>query len=311
MVMYLTVSKRSILNSILLAISCYCAFIIRPVFLIFPFILFAYFVIHNKKDILFSALFILLFSAFLIPFGVWNKVNHGVFKITTIDGAAGAMQMGYWALKLPDGYTEPFYWGHNMAYDLTRPRFYTKEQEQENIKQYKNEWAMILDSVKKFQTSEDSAYLMEMKKNPNIFPIHNSRYTIEREKLIMKVTLKNVFNDPVYTIKSKMYEFLRFYITGINYNRMYKPDTIFGKIRIFYPMFVTFVFIFCALIYCTGLFLLKRLKFNHSAAFIILFWYYGIIHLPFSIQARYTIPIHMLILSFLSIALLNNSRKSG
>ena len=304
--MYLLVLKRSSINVILLAFSCYAAFIIRPSFLLFPFVMFVYLVISNKKDLLKAILFIVAYVALLIPFGMWNKMNHGIFKITTIDGAAGAMHMGYWALKLPDGYTEPFYWGHNTEYDLTRPHFYTKDQELENVKIYEKECSEIWNTAKKYESIEDSLNIVEMKKNTKIFVIHNSKYTIEREKLLMKANIRNILNDPVYIVKSKIYEFVRFYVTGINYKKLKNCNTLSDYVNTIYPTLVTLIFIFFGLIYTTVLILFKRVRFKYALCFILLFWYYGVMHLPFSIQARYTIPIHLLILSIISISILRN-----
>jgi len=302
--MFLVVSERTVRNSLLLAISCYCAFIIRPAFLLFPFVLFACFIYKNRKDIKKPVLFILSYMILLIPFGLWNKCNNGVFKVTPIEGGGGVAYLGFWELKLPDGYTEHFYWGTNTEYDLTKPAFYTPAEQQENVKKFEAESNMILDSTKKYLSKEDSATFEYMRKmGPGYFPIYNSKYTVEKEALLWQTIRKDALNDPGYYVKSCVYHFVRVYMTGINYKDLEDAHSHLRKMRVLYPFVVTLLFILGGLMLITFSAVFKKVEFNYLFAFVFLFWYYGMIHMPFSIQSRYTIPVHLLILAILAVTI--------
>ncbi|MBI5540685.1 MAG: hypothetical protein HY951_11540 [Bacteroidia bacterium] len=311
--MFLVCSKRSLRNMLFIAITCYCTFIVRPAFLLFPFILFIYFIIQNKQQYKLSLIFIFFYIALLIPFGLWNKSNHGIFKITTIEGAAGAMHLSYWALKLPDGYTERFYWGNNTSYDLTKPHFYNNDEIIKNVKDYETECKLLWNNLKQFETRNDSLDLVKMSQlNPEIFVLHNSKYNIEREKLLTQITKQHILNDPGYYLKSRTYQLFRTYVTGINYKNLEESNSFLGKIKVIYPFVITFAFIFLGLIFITIKILLKKTHFKNKYGFVLLFWYYGIIHLPFTIQARYSIPVHLLILSILTITIIKEKTyKNG
>lgn len=303
--MYLIFLKRSILHAVFLAFSCYSAFIIRPAFLFFPILLFIYFIFQNKKDIKFSAAFIFIYSILLIPFGLWNKFNHGVFKVTPMEGGAGVAHSGYWQLRLLDGYTENFYWGNNTMYDYFKPQFYTDAEQQKNIKIFEQEWIDLLSKINIYESKEDSLYLDYMNKNnPGIFLLHNSKYTLKREQALWGLTKQHITNDPVYYIKSRIYHFIRFYFSGVNYKNLQDSSSFSGILKVVYPFIITFAFIFTGLIFITVTAAFRKIHFFNLFAFILLFWYYGAVHLPFVTQARYSIPIHLLILSVLSVTIL-------
>jgi hypothetical protein len=303
--MYLLMLDRSLLNAILLGASCYGAFIVRPSFLLFPFILFLYFLYQYRKDFKFSALFISVYVLLLIPFGLWNKANHGKFKVASLEGGAGAAHYGFWQLKLPDGYTEQYYWKNNVGFDLTKPNFYSKTEEKENVRIFESEWNNLLKKSNLYLSKADSSWLDYMNKNnPGIFLLYNSKFTMERENLLWKLTIENIINDPVYFIKSRLYHLMRFYVSGVNYDNLNNVTSFMGKIKIIFHFIVTLTFIFGGLIFITLCAIFKKIHFQNIFAFLMLFWYYGIMHLPFVIQARYTIPVHLLILSILAVAIL-------
>nr|MBK9652760.1 hypothetical protein [Bacteroidota bacterium] len=281
--MYLFTRKRSYGQVIFLAITCYCAFIVRPSFLIFPFLMVAYSIFIAREEYKLHTTFITLFVILLIPFGVWNKVNHGIFKITPLEGGAGVMHIGFWAYKLPAGYTEPFYWGNSTGYDLTQPKFYSVSEQKENQKKYEKECTALWSKLDVYETPEDTFYLSYMKNNnPGIFPLHNSRYTIEREKLLNRVTVSNVMNEPFYTFKCKLYQIVRFYVTGINFNDWNKAESFASKLKCIYPTLITLFSIFSGLLFIT--FILFSIKYFESISSLLL-CYFGIMalyiyHLP-------------------------------
>ena len=299
---YLITCNRGILNSILLALFTYGAFIVRPSFLLFPFVLFVYFLIVNKRDFKYASTFIVAYILLLIPFGIWNKTNHGLFKVTPLEGGAGVAHMGFWQLKLPDGYWESFYFGNVMVPDLTKPPLYTKEELADNVKKFESEAAVLTAKQNVFLAREDSAYLAYMStQRLGLILTHNSRYTIEREKIIWKEVIENVKEEPGYYLISRCYHLFKAYVTGINYITLAQTHSILGKIKLIYPFVVTLIFIFCGLLYITISTILSKKYFPYQWILILLCWYYGVVHLPFTMQSRYTIPVHLLILVLLSL----------
>lgn len=307
LVVYLIITrKKSTYTALLLALSCYASFIVRPAFLIFPFLIFIYFIFEDKKNFKFSSYFIALYLTLLIPYGIWNKINHGVFKITSIEGGAGVAHMGFWQLKLQDGYTEKYYWGNNTSYDYTKPAFYTITEQKRNTLFFEKEGYDLLNDISIYETKEDSLFLQLMKKAPDVLPLHNSEYTLAREKKLWEITKNNIMEEPIYYIKSRIYHFFRYYVTGINYRDLQNATNLLQKTKVIYPFVVTFLFIFCGLIYLTISMLRKKNRFPFIHLFVLMSLYYGVIHLPFVIQARYTIPIHLLIIMGLALVLQKN-----
>ena len=308
--MYLIFSKKNWVNSTLLALTCYLTFISRPAFLLYPFVLIIYFIIQNRKDIKFSIFFISIYTLLLIPFGIWNKCNHGIFKITPIEGGAGVAHIGYWQLKLPDGYQEDFYWGNTTGYDYLKPNFFTKNEIYKYQQEFEKEWIQLLRQLTIYESKEDSSYIVYMtNNNPGIFILHNSKYTIEREKTLWAVTKQNIINDPIYYLNSRIFHLFRYYVIGINSINGIENQTLLEKIKSLYPFLITFIFIFLGLVFITVSMVNKKLHFTNVFAFLLLFWYYGAIHIPFSIQARYTLPIHLLLLAILAVTILKHTKK--
>lgn len=303
----LILSKTTIQNSLILSLICYLLFLTRPAFMLFPILLFFYFILTKQKDFAYSLLFICTFFVLLVPFGIWNKYNHNQFKITPIEGGAGVAHLGFWQLKLPDGYVEPFYWGNSTSYDLTKPKFYTDEQYKDNVKLYEKEMSEASKDLSNYNSSKDSINLALMNKtNPGIFLLHNSEYTIAREKLLLNLTLCHIKEEPIYYLKSRVFHIIRYYITGINYIDLKNANSILGKAKIIYPFIITTIFIFLGLLISTLTILFKgRGEILKYMPLIAICWYAGIVHIPFSIQSRYTVPVHMIILILTSISIIN------
>lgn len=304
LMMKLVFSKKSNSNALLLGVVSYLLFITKPAFLLFPFLISIYFVFKNKKDLRFSLIYVFSFCVLLVPFGLWNKVNHGKFTVTSIEGGAGVAHLGYWQLKLPDGYLEPFYWNNNTSYDYTKPNFFSEKELQDNVYKFEKEWNVILKDLNKHITPKDSAALLYMKENnPGIFLLYNSEFTLDREKQLWSLTIGHVKENPLYYLKSRLYHFVRFYVTGINYKNLNEATGVLSKAKVVYPFFITFSFIFVGLLLSTIIFLRKKNGLLQYLPFILVAWYISLVHLPFAIQARYTVPVHLIIILALSVSI--------
>ena len=111
--------KESYTKYILLALICFSLYQLRPIFIAFPVFLFLYFILFNRSRIKYGSVMLVAFILSLIPFAIWNKSKHGIYKVTPLEGGYGAaLQSGYWEFRLPKGFTAPYYWGISIDEDL-------------------------------------------------------------------------------------------------------------------------------------------------------------------------------------------------
>lgn len=308
---YYLFCKRSIINALLIAGACAIAVDLRPIFLFFPFIMFFYFLFFEKKQFRYSIIFLFFYILLLVPFGLWNLKNHGKFKVTPLEGGAGVAYIGYWQDKLPDEYIDQFYWPNVLKPDMTRFLNYSKEEREANKIEFENQWRVMLVSLKGLESSEDSAYLVLMNNTNRSLPLlHNSTFTIARENLLWNSLSHNISKEKFYYLESRLFHFIRTYVTGINPERLNSSGSFLGKLNVVYPTIISLLFIFIGMLYVLYSALTRRITFQNMALIIILLFYFGILHAPFSIQSRYSIPVHLLILSLLSISLLKLSGNS-
>ena len=306
MVLYFYVStlniKSNLIFGVMAGVILCIIFQLLPVILFLPLLilLVAFFCKISSKRHVIS---LIVFSVGLIPFGLWNYNNHGVFKVTSIEGGAGVAHMGYWQYKLPKNYTEKYYWGNNTGDDILYPFRGSDPEAAENLKKFVLEWEYIQSIIIKLKTEEDLIWERKMnQKIPGQSLIHNSEYTLAREKELWELTFKNIINEPVYYLKRYIYAFFRSYFTGLSelaIKNANNPSQIF---KVFYPFLVTFIFVFLGLLYISfkSAIIWRQLDGNLKIMLAIIF-YFGAIHAPFATQARYTVPIHLLIFILVAI----------
>ena len=293
---------KSTIKFLLLAFTAFVLFQLRPAFLLFPIIFFLIEFFYQKNYGL-ACLFLFTYGLLLLPFGFWNKKHHGIFKVTPLEGGAGISHLGYWSFRLPAGYKDTFYWNHWIYKDIFQPQFYSESEQKASVVQYNNEWVNIENRVSKYLTRKDSIVLEEMKAYPSQFPVYNSAYTIQREKILWEFTKEHIRQDLGRYIATRIYTFFRIWFTGINtdfYKASFKQ-----KVSMLYPFIITFVFILGGLFTIAILFIKRILDFKLFFGIFIFIIYLGCIHNAFSIQSRYTVPVHILILFLLAIGIGN------
>ncbi|MEI9947113.1 MAG: hypothetical protein WDN26_23225 [Chitinophagaceae bacterium] len=280
------------------------AFIIyqlRPSFLLFPFFLLMYKLLFERKNIGQYILFSFLFSLSLLPFGFWNLKHHGVFKVTPLEGGAGAAHLGYWCFKLPDNYISNFYWGSIVVPDITKPAFYSGAEKNQWLKEYEEEWGEMNKKLKPFFSAKDSVIEQSMDLRYGQVRLYNSGYTKLREKLLTQSLIANIKKDPWFYCKTRVYTLGRMWFTGINPDKLAAARGTIGKIQVIYPFAVSFVFIFLGLVLvCAGV-CFKWIRWKKYSLLFLLILYFALAHLPFLVQGRYTVPVHIFILFLLSV----------
>ncbi|HEX5652247.1 MAG TPA: hypothetical protein VFX58_04185 [Chitinophagaceae bacterium] len=302
----------SIRKMLYLALIAFIGFQIRPVFMLIPFLLVAYKLFFERRKLGYYLGFLFLFSILLVPFGLWNKKAHGIFKITPLEGGVGAANLGFWSFRLPDGYHPKFYWDSHFKSDFTQPSFVQDEERVAAQQQYEQEWMEINKELEKYITAEDSVRLAVYKeKKYKLWEVMSSGYTHARENLLKQYLVRDIKAHPWYYFKTRIYTAARVWFTGINKSD-FENASVSGKVRLLYPFLVTFTFIFCGLLFL--LFSLFRgwLAWRIYWPIFLFILYYGMAHLPFGVQARYTVPVHIFILMLLSIVIgqLLNKPKS-
>ena len=304
------VHRHTLLSGIVQGIILAGIFQLTPSLLLFPFIVFITSLL--KREIFraqVASLAIFIISA--LPFGLWNLSNHGVFKITPLEGGAGVAHMGYWQYKLPKNYSEAFYWGNNSGDDLIYPFRISNQEAELNRIRFEEEWNEILTSISHLKTEEDLLWENKMNsQNPGQFILYNSAYTQAREKALWFKTIENALDDPLYYAKTRIYSFFRSYVTGVSEDAFNNSKGFFQHFNILYPFIVTISVILFG-IFFISLHIVKGWREINFEIKIIFFAviYFGVIHTPFATQARYTVPIHMLVFLLLSIFLTPHVKK--
>ncbi|HEY0428216.1 MAG TPA: hypothetical protein VGC76_10580 [Pyrinomonadaceae bacterium] len=300
------VQKESVLKSILLALCGFCLFQLRPAFLLFPVFFFVYKLIFKRDNLKLDALSAFLYLILLLPFGFWNYSNHGVFKVTPLEGGAGILHLGYWCPKLPENYKENFYWGNVCVADYTQPSFVSAEERQKNVEIFENEWREINGKLEPFFTDEDKKKIALMRENnPGQFVLYSGAYTNEREKLLNEKTFQHVKEDFWFYTKTRLYTFCRLWFTGINKDEWNNSSGLSAKAKLLYPFLSSFVFTFLGLIFAALSLVAGIIKWKDFYFLFLLTIYYGLIHTPFAFQARFTVPVHLLILLMSGFAFVN------
>jgi hypothetical protein len=298
---YLLCKPQNTVYALVLGLIGAAIFQIRPAFLLFPFAL-TFLYLFRKQQRYYFVVHLLVFVLSLISFSVWNYQNHGVFKPTPLEGGGGVAHLSYWSMVLPQGYTEQHYWQNTTGYDLTQPSFASDEEREKNVEKFNQEWFTIKKDISKYLTSKDSIDLATMQAtNPAIFLVYNSQYTQAREKLLWKYTLQHIKENPTRYLMSRVYIFCRLYFTGINVQEWQTCNTVAGYVKMLYPFLVTFIFIFLGLLVSLSYFLYKKISlFSPFGNLLFISFYYSACHVAFTIQSRYTVPIHLAILILLA-----------
>lgn len=273
-------------------------FLVRPVFLFFPIIIVLNDIITKRNNFSFKygISMLLIYFLTILPYGLWNYKNHHVVSLTPIEGAGGVFQLGYWSFKMP-GYKEERYWRNFMSDEIIS--FTDYRDTSKNILAFNKEWNYIDSACAQYLTTSDSITYENMNLYSSFFKTYNTKYTLEREKLLRELTIDNMKNDLFFTFKVKLFTLVRSWVTGIQKSDL-ESKNYFIRIRAIYFSGVSGLVFFASIILIPFAFIKRKLAWNNSGTILILLIYYGLIHLPFAIQARYTIPLRLVLLFILA-----------
>ena len=236
----------------------------------------------------------------MLPYGLWNKRNHGVFSTTPLEGAGSYMHFGAWCGKFP-GYTEHVYW-HNFAGDEL-VRFVPDEEIPRHIAAYEAEWDAINARLRPLLTPSDSLMLASRDRAPyGVVNTYNTRYTRLREQLLLGKAIEHYRRDPWYLLKYKAYSAVRLWVIGIQRDE-FRQASASQKIRSLYASVSTGIVFLLFMILIPLAMARRRVTWAEAWPMLAGVAYFGIMHLPFTIQARYTTPVRMAMLALLAVSI--------
>jgi 4-amino-4-deoxy-L-arabinose transferase-like glycosyltransferase len=275
-----------------------CIFLVRPVFLFFPLIIFLFSLFSKRKTVPIGLGLSMLTIYFLsiMPYGIWNLKNHNVLSLTPIEGAGGVFSLGYWAFKMP-GYEEDRYWGNRMSDELFS--FTEKKESKKYISAYNKEWDFIDSSCAQYLSPVDKKDLAEMGNYHGYFKTYNTEYTIAREKLLKQLTLDHLKEEPLFAVKTKLFTLIRLWFSGVQLSEFNNTD-LNKRFAAIYFSLVSAIFFLASLILIPWALFKKKISWIRSQTVIVLIAYFGIIHMFFALQAKYTIPLRLIVLLLLA-----------
>ncbi len=248
-------------------------FLVGPVFLFFPLILFAISIATKRNKLSFGLALsmVIIYLLTILPYAIWNLKNHDVISLTPIESAGGDK------ISL----------------------FSSLNQAQDNLIDHSKESDYIDSACAQYLSDDDKINLAEMNTYNGFQKTYNAKYTLAKEKLLKQQTLNQLREEPANTLKSKASTMLRLWL-----NEMQLTDLKSSELNKIFPAnyfrIITIIFFLASLILIPLAFYRKKLSWVHSQTVIILIIYFGVLHLFFSLQAKYTIPLRLIILLLLA-----------
>jgi hypothetical protein len=225
-----------------------------------------------------------MFASTLVPYALWNRANHGVFTPTPLEGGGGVFNLGYWCGRIP-GYPKERAFENFVSDEMVR--FVPASELANDRFAYEREWDAIDARLAPLLTRRDSAMRAIIAGRPSICYSHNTRYTLERERLLKDRTLSDIGEHPVYYFAWKCYSAVRLWVVGVDRGRFAASG--WGARA---GMVAAFLFTLAVLV--GGITFLwkahRRGNLPTIETWPALLWvvYTTAIHLPFVIQTRYT-----------------------
>lgn len=274
----------------------------KPIFLLFPpgFAILSIWFDRTRPNFSSNVVMLGVFSLLVLPYALWNYSNHGVFKATPLEGSGSYMHIGYWGGKIP-GYTDRFYLRNFMGDELVR--FTPEDSIEGHIRVYEREWEGFKRQLDPLLTANDSAMLAA---RPNMSPpaeaTYSTHYTLERERLLFQSTMEHFRSDPLYVVVYKAYSAVRLWVIGIQRNEFQRTSTL-GKLQMIYATATTGVVFLLSIILVPLAYRKKVLRLRTSWPLLAYLLYFGVMHVPFTIQARYTTSVRFVMLMLLALAI--------
>ena len=289
-------------KGLVLALLAGLAFQMRSSLLVFPlfWLLMRGGTLIQHRRILPALIFIGTFALTLVPFSLWNLKHHGVFKPTSLEGGAGVAHFGWWAGKIPGHVDHWYWWGNRTGVEIIP--FADEAAIPDNVLAYESEWAAIDSSLRPKLNALDTLMLDSAANYIELAHTYNAEYTLAREHALWQATISHALDEPGYTVAYKAYSAVRLWVTGIQMDR-WRATSGSGLLAELYPFLITgFVFLLALVLVPLACFRVAG-HFKRIAPLLVWLFYFGAIHLPFVIQARYTAPARLILFAAIALSI--------
>jgi len=270
----------------------------KPVTLFLPFAMagVAWWYQRGAFPVAARALALGVFLLTLLPYGLWNRAHHGAFSVTPLEGGGGVMHMGYWSGLIP-GHKERHYWGNFTARELVP--FAAPGDVAANVAAFEAEWGEVHAALEPHLSEADRAMIAA--RGTHLWGTFSSGYTLARERELKRRTIERIRENPGYYLRYKLYSAVRLWVVGLDPDE-FRTAPMGGRMRMLFPTLLTLALFLLTLVLVPLALLRGRLRGAAVWPVLLPLVYFGIIHLPFVIQTRYTISVRMLQLALLAMA---------
>lgn len=295
-------------------------FWVRPIMLFFPVFMLVMDLIFASKRLQRikrnAVVFIIFIMLGPLPFAYWNMTTHGVFSPIPLGGSAINSNLGIWQLRLP-GYGTMHYFQYNYFGREFLPMV-SEDEAATYYAEYQSQWRRINEESTKQMTEEDrrNAEAMYDRKN-TLYATRSPAYTMALNDAIAKENRAMIENDPIYYLGSRCYAAIRLWITNINMPMekiVYEPSNgvrpIVGRPSGWRGWATALVpFLLTLATFGVGLPLVFWSVIRRPAWWLphryalYMIGYVWIVHVPMSIQSRYTVPVHALAIACITWAI--------
>lgn len=297
-------------------------FWVRPVMLLFPlFVLIGDLLLVSKADrFIFAkrnvAALVIFMGLGPLAFSLWNLNANGVFKPIPLSGSALNSNLGIWQLRLP-GYGTMHYFQYNYFGREFVP-LVSDAEAAVHYANYQEQWARIDSVTRPAMTDQDKFDLPRMADHMHEFYVTRSpRYTMALDDAIAKENHRMMMDEPLYFLGSRAYAAVRLWVTNINYPMVRivfspepgvvpivgRPEGIKGWLGALVPFTLTAVTFGLGLSWTALRIFRDRRRWYERRYMIYMVLYVWLIHVPMSIQSRYTVPVHAIAIACIALAM--------
>jgi hypothetical protein len=168
---------------------------------------------------------------------------------------------------------------------------------------YEREWVAMKAELDPLLTAKDSAMLAAMQHLPHPAEgTYNTAYTLKREQLLFRSTMEHYKADPLYVLAYKSYSAVRLWVIGIQRQEFLKASMM-GRLQMVYATASTGLMFLLSVILLPLAYRRGVLSLRTTWPFLAYLAYFGLLHVPFTIQARYTTSVRFLMFALLALAI--------
>ena len=250
-----------------------------------------------------------------LPFAFWNLLAHGTFRPVPIAGSSVISNLGLWQLKLP-GYGSMHYFSFNYFGREAIP-FVTDDEAEAHYAEYQEQWKRIHAAAEPAMSEQDRVFIPRMEEGfPKLFVTRSPAYTRALDKAIAEENLNMILREPGNYLLTRAYTAVRLWVTNVNLPMEHivfrprsgdrpivsKPTSALGWAKALYPFLITLLTFGVGLVYLGRSVVRDRRWWFERRWMLYVIAYIWLIHIPMSIQSRYTVPIHAITIACIVMA---------